>query len=251
MSNPVSSENVDAKTADAGNNLNSENVEQQNTDVAETEKFAEIKNDCSNMGSKSQAENSVNMNHPEGSNLAQADSCNQDLKADQAEQVLPPVPENLNSEQNDERNIWAASKPHEENSPPEEINQSSEAPNNAVVVPEEKDMGEVNNCESNQNLKEAVQNKILPKPTISADEEATWPPMNSEPVRTQELPRPMSPEKNVSNQYEDGSPEKNYQGGNSRKQNLPKRALRERKLRSTKNNDPMSKCHICDKNSLR
>lgn len=54
---------------------------------------------------------------------------------------------------------------------------------------------------------------------------------------------------NVNNQ-DDGSPSKNL-ANSTRKQSLPKRVLRDRKFRPARNADQSSKCHICEKNSLR
>ena len=58
-----------------------------------------------------------------------------------------------------------------------------------------------------------------------------------------------SPNKNGAFQNDD--PEVKNLNSSNRKQNLPKRVLRDRKLKMPRGADSSSKCHLCEKNSLR
>lgn len=107
--------------------------------------------------------------------------------------------------------------------------------------------------ESSEINKDGVDKEQENSITQQKEEEAKEEPKEAvqtapEPVKSQSPEN--SPSKKKAEIDENGSPTK-IQGNTENRPSPPRRNLRERRVRSTRNGDGVSKCHICEKNSLR
>ena len=210
------------------------------------------KGESLNMASNGQTENLNNEQEEQVDNEGKIQKSEEENVPDQAVDVVDEDLENDKIELNDEKIVWNQDIP---NANSEQVEDSSaQVVHNEVESP----ISEVNEEEENIDTKilnhlksghEWQSNEINSNIVDNTNMEAKETPKNSEDDGENQYVYQPSPDKNAGIQ-QDGGAFKNL-ANSSRKQNLPKRVLRDRKSRGARGADSMSKCHICEKNSLR
>lgn len=238
-------------TSDEKNLAMANPEEPKNDTVLAEEMSGENNAECPNMGSNDQTEQMISEQVAEPAAAQEIHQSHQELPADGAEKVPEANSANKNFGEKEEKNVWILNmneiEPKETDGQPDGANclpewddskPAEEAPQEHVAKNSDE------NTKMAESLPVAVNSDNV---DISPQEQEAVQP---EPVACQPAQEDAVMEYDNVNNQDDGSPSKNL-SNSTRKQSLPKRVLRDRKFRLARNADQSSKCHICEKNSLR
>ena len=230
-----------------------ENTKEESSNILESKVFQHDGNqDCLNMGSNGQLQNLDNQHEGETVNEPKADDSELENLPVNAEHVSCPESENEKLIENDPKIL---------------ANQNNAKMNfgSADEIPEVSNQDQPNeNSDDNQ---QEVVDKIVSTPEYGPNVPETYPnvvksnfiqnsnmevkrvPISSEEFNEQQNMESFGPNKNGAVPHDDQDM-KNL-NSSTRKQNLPKRALRDRKSKMPRDSDSTTKCHLWEKNSFR
>ena len=203
--------------------------------------------ECLNMGSIDQVQNVNVEEQPEAPKEPENQIPVQENTADRAETVPQPAAEDEKLSEKEGKNVGGPNVHTLENQLKKEDQKTlSTIAQPSQVAPEDlANLAQPSKNEAGDATNAAQPSEITAN--LNADENTNKGAPEDQPMTEEEADKPKSatssPRKNGSNEGDNRSPSRN-QGNSFARQNIPKRVLRDRKPRATRNADAVSKCHI-------